>query len=85
MKKNCMSCTEKLACVFRILTGAAIFMGGYVFLSEVESIFSLAGTQWILIAILFSMLAINVSVRGGGCALIGRPKGCDCDNGKCDE
>ncbi len=80
-----MSCTEKLACIFRFLTGAAIFVGGYVFLSEVGSVFSLAGTQWILIAILFSMLAINMSLRSGGCALFGKSKGCNCKNGKCEE
>lgn len=84
MKKKCMSCTEKLACIFRFLTGAAIFVGGYVFLSEVEQVFNLAGTQWILIAILFGILAINASLRSGGCALIGRSKDCDCEGGKCD-
>lgn len=84
--KKCIDYAEISACFFRFLTLVAIFFGGYVFLTEVDSVFNLAGTQWILIAILFSMLAINMSLKGGFLNLLsGYGKGCGCKDRKCEE
>jgi hypothetical protein len=76
-------CLEKTAVLFRVLSGLAIFVGGYVFLSEIESIFTLAGTQWILIAIMFGILAINTSLMSGNRSLLDDSDS-ECECGKCD-